>query len=117
MKKPEEEIAFGPEVAPGVRVALRRRGDEVREGFVRPMKDGAPIPPGTEVARVGDPSCGCEGGHWHELTPLYKYDAPNERGAPAARRATSDGPPQVATPAYREGFDRIFGKKAPVGLA
>jgi hypothetical protein len=104
----QEEIAFGPEVAPGVRVALRRQGDEVRQVFSRSLKDGEPIPLGTEVAQVGDPSREC--GHWRELTPLYKHGEPG-------KRAASDGPAQVATPAYRAGYDRIFGAKTPVGLA
>jgi hypothetical protein len=30
---------------------------------------------------------------------------------------TCDGPAQVATPAYREGYDRIFGTKPAVGQA
>lgn len=106
--KPKEEIAFGPEVAPGVRLALRRHADgEMQEVLVRSVRDGEPLLPGAEVAIVGAPSCGCEGGHRHELTPLYKY---------GAERAI-EGPAQVATPAYREGHDRIFGKKTLVGLA
>lgn len=106
--EPTEEIAFGPEVAPGVRLALRRQGDEVREVLVRSVRDGESIPPGAEVAMVGAPSCGCGGGHRHELTPLYKH---------GEQRATADGPAQVATPSYRAGYDRIFGKKQEVGVA
>jgi hypothetical protein len=38
---------------------------------------------------------------WHDIETVYRV---------------SDGPAQVATPAYRAGYDRIFGKKE-VGLA
>lgn len=37
--------------------------------------------------------------------------------APRQRLAAGDGPAQVASSAYSAGYDRIFGKKAPVGEA
>jgi len=36
---------------------------------------------------------------------------------PQVTRSTRSGPPNVATPAYREGWDRIFGKKSDIGEA
>lgn len=94
----DDEILFGPEIAPGVRSALRRSPDgSIREVTCSPLKDGATLQPSSEIANVSKTS---EGG-WHKLTDVYKLS----------------GPPQVATPRYREGYDRIFGKKQKVGLA
>lgn len=92
-----DEIQFGPELSPGVHAALRRTPDgEVRQVACSPMRDGAPLRPNSEVANVSETS---EDG-WHKLTSLYRT-----------------GPAQVATPRYREGYDRIFGKKQKVVLA
>jgi hypothetical protein len=102
-KKPEppDEIAIGPEVSPGAYAALRRRNGEVQRVLVRLAQDGKPIQPGSELVIVGDSSCECGDGHWRKLESVY-----GERSGPA----------QVATPAYRNGYDRIFGKQK-VGLS
>ena len=100
-----DEIFIGPEVSPGVRSGVRRGVDgEVTPMHFTPAKDGAPVPPGAELLFVDEPACEC--GTWMKGRSLYKSD-----------RATSDGPAQVATPVYRENYDRIFGKKPEVGLA
>lgn len=98
MKKREhDEIYFGPEIEPGVYAGLRRTPDgEVRQVKCAPMRSGAPLRLNSELAHVDEPS---EDG-WHPLTSVYK-----------------SGPAQVASPEYREGYDRIFGKKQKVGLA
>jgi hypothetical protein len=91
------EIQFGPEIAPGVHSALRRGPDgEIRQVACGPAKDGTPLRPSSEIVHVSEAS---EEG-WHKVTSLYK-----------------SGPAQVATPAYREGHDRIFGRKQKVWLA
>lgn len=94
-----DEIKIGPEVAPGVRAAIRRRGDETEPVYFTEHADGAPINPGEEYVRFGKPAR--DG--WRPVTSVYK--------------AAGDGPAQVATPSYREGYDRIFGKKQQVGQA
>ena len=97
-EKPRDEINIGPELAPGVHAAMRRKDDgEMRPVRVTIAKDGAPVPPGAELAHVSGQST--DG--WHKITTLFG----------------GDGPAQVATPEYREGYDRIFGKKQKVGLA
>jgi len=92
--KPTDEIAIGPEVSPGVRSALRRKDGVTKQVFVKLAKEGESIHQGTELAMVGDPTGDNDGAHWHALTSVYK-----------------GGPAQVATPAYRDGYDRIFGKQ------
>lgn len=85
------------------RVYTRRHSDgRTSEGILYPMQDGMPIPEGGELVDVSPP----DDDGWQDVESLYKSD-----------RATSDGPAQVATPAYRAGYDRIFGKKPSVGLA
>jgi len=93
----KDQIRWGPQIGPDARVAIRRDADgNEREVLARQPGDGAPMLPGTEVVTV---SPTCRDG-WHDVETLYRH-----------------GPPQVATPKYREGYDRIFGKKPDVGLA
>lgn len=108
-----DEIAIGPEVAPGIRAGLKRTADgEVTPMHFTPARDGVPVPPGAEVLFVDPVSDGtsssCECGTWRKVSSLYP---------PLAGQATSQGPAQVATPEYLENYDRIFGKKPEVGLA
>lgn len=95
-EKKSDEIRFGAQIAPGTHVATRRDDEGEREVVVRTPGDGTPIVPGTEILSV-NPKCS-DG--WHQIQTLYR-----------------SGPPQVATPAYRKSYDRIFGKKPDVGLA
>lgn len=99
--KPTDEIAFGPEIEPGVRVARRRSDGRTRNVLVTAAQDGVPVQPGSELATFDQQrKCDEDGTRWHTITSSYKQ-----------------GPAQVATPKYREGYDRIFGKKQPVGQA
>jgi len=92
-------MRFGSEIEPGRGAAIRRCGEGVSFGTFTEMKEGQPIPEGSELVRVG----ASDDDGWYDVTPIYKHE--------------SNGPPQVATPAYRDGHDRIFGKKQNVGLA
>ncbi len=76
------------------------RDAEGNERHIRyePTGDGEALKPGADLMRVSDE---CRDG-WHDVEILYR---------------ASSGPPQVATPEYREGYDRIFGKKPDVGIA
>lgn len=93
----DDEIQFESEISPGVFSALRRSPDgEIKRVAVSPFREGAPLYSSSEIANVSEASV--DG--WHKLKNVYK-----------------SGPAQVATPAYRDGYDRIFGKKQKVGLA
>lgn len=94
------EIDLGPEISDGVRVGVRRRGDEVQAVSLTTMKDGTSLTPGSELIDIEE-----HDGRYMAKT-LYKVPL-----------AGGDGPAQVATPAYRDGYDRIFGGKRSVGLA
>jgi hypothetical protein len=115
MKK--DQIRLGPETPSGQRSTIRRRGDEISTGVFGGLKEGQPIPKGAELISLGEP----DSDGWHDVNVHYRHES-----EPAAtpietlevqKRGTSDGPPQVATPAYRKGYDRIFGGKQKVGLA
>jgi hypothetical protein len=79
----------------GVRI-IRRRSEEapLEAGILQPLREGHPI--SGEVISLkqrGD-------------FP-FAYDVTTELAAPDA--PVSDGPPQVASPAYRKGWDAIWG--------
>jgi hypothetical protein len=88
-------LLTGPtEDGEGIKV-VRAREERIEAGEVRPLKDGKPLGAGEIVKlapRPGTPRvCDVE-----VLTKVGR----EERGS---------GPPQVATSAYRESWERIFG--------
>jgi hypothetical protein len=97
-EKTKDQVRLGPTIGPDQKAVIRRRDGAVGSGVLMKVEDGQPIPEGSELIHVG--AADDEG--WHDVTSLYTH----ERGGPA----------QVATPAYRDGYDRIFGKQK-VGLA
>lgn len=101
-----DRVNLGPHVGPNTRLAVRQSDEGSHLAFVSPAPDGVPIPDSTELIHLGEPDN--DDGGWQDVTTLY---------GPSDRRATSGGPAQVATEAYRDGHDRIFGKKPAVGLA
>lgn len=74
-------------------------------GTLKPAVDGAPIPSGADYVHLT--RCG---EHLHGET-LYSNSNSSEK--PVER----SGPAKVATPAYRSGWDNIFGKSNTVGQA
>jgi hypothetical protein len=102
-KEPDVVLLHGPtEDGEGARVLRARRG-AVEAGEVRPLKEGKPLGEGEVVTlhpRPGAP-CVCD----------VKVDY-----APAPKRGSS-GPPQVASSAYRDHWERIFGKRKPADAA
>lgn len=99
-KPKPDEICFGPEIEPGIRVAKRRCNGQIKHVKVAAVSDGEPIDPGSELATFDEQGRLEDGERWHTITSSYIH-----------------GPPQVATPAYRDGYDRIFGRKQEVGQA
>ena len=96
MTKQKDQVRLGPETGSGRGAAIRRHDGAVEFGTFMETKEGQPIPEGAELIRVGPE----DDDGWRDVTTVYK-----------------SGPAQVATPAYREGYDRVFGKKQKVGLA
>jgi hypothetical protein len=88
----------------GARV-LRARPGRIESGEVRPMQEGRPLAGGGEVVRLE---------RRKDLPALYdvrvECQVPATAPASEAQRA-GDGPPQVATRAYRDSWERTFGRK------
>lgn len=83
----------------GARV-LRARPGHVEAGEIRPLRQGQPLATGGEVVRLVErPDASCV----YDVKVDYKVPAST---APAVRAAS--GPAQVATPAYRDSWDRTF---------
>jgi hypothetical protein len=86
----------------GVRI-IRRRSQEapLEAGVLQPLREGHPI--SGEVISLKQ-----------RADFPFAYDVTTELPAPEA--SESDGPPQVASPAYRKGWDAIWGgrRRGPV---
>jgi hypothetical protein len=103
-------LLHGPtEDGEGARV-LRARGERFEAGEVRPMREGAPLAPRSEVVR---------------LTPRREspalFDVHVEHEVPpvpaeTSRPTSKAGPPQVATREYRESWERTFGPRRAKAL-
>jgi hypothetical protein len=80
------------------------RPGRLEAGEVRPLKEGRPIHGGGQVVRLA-PRSG--------LPNLYdvnvQYEAPSAKAHHASAAPPTEGPPQVATSAYRDSWDRTFG--------
>lgn len=112
MKK--TRIKIGPEINDRTRSVLIDKEDGLFVGTITTARDGQPIQDGQELVQIDR---ACQDG-WHDAETLYTYgeDTSVDSGNAASVLPTS-GPAQVATPAYRAGYDRIFGKKTAVGVA
>ncbi len=82
---------------------LRARPGRVEAGEVRPVVEGRPLAPGGEVVRL----------ERREGTPALfdvrvDYKVP-EKPASGDGAPSMSGPPQVATRAYRDSWERTFG--------
>jgi hypothetical protein len=102
-KTPSDDVVLvgGPtEDGEGAKV-LRLREERVETGEVRPLKDGQPLVGGeiVKLARRGKSRL-CD------VEVLAKVGKADE----GAEHRTGPGPAQVATRAYRESWERIFGR-------
>ena len=89
MKK--DKIRLTSELGEHRHMAVRRSGDEMTVGVLQPMREGQPLPPECELVQVDTESGDVDG--WFDSETLFK---------------NTSGLPQVATPKYREGYDRIL---------
>ncbi len=81
---------------------IRQRAEQLEVGRIRPIKDGQPL--AGELLRLEQRK---------EHARLFDVEVIHDT---TPRRATSAGPAQVATKAYREQWDRIFGAVSPAPL-
>jgi hypothetical protein len=101
--KPTDVVLLGPPTADGGGVhVIRARDEKVETGELRALQEGRPIT-GEVVTlspREGNPRV-CD------VTDSYRAPSPVE----AARAAPHKGPANVATDAYRDGWEEVFGRK------
>ena len=85
----------------GARV-LRARPGQLEAGEVRRLREGQPLMPGGELVRLVERP---EGANLYDVK--VDYAAP----AATAKAKSAGGPPQVASPQYRESWERTFARK------
>lgn len=95
---------------------LRKRGDELHLGEMRPLEEGKALTPGGEVVTLRPRA---ESPQLFDAQTLYRVpgeaSARSEAAAPTPAlpsdppSTVGGGPAQVSTPAYREGWGAIFG--------
>jgi hypothetical protein len=96
-KKREDVVMLGPELPEGRgRLVLRKRGEQVETGAIRPSEEGKPIV--GELVKLSP----------REEQGLYDVEVLHD-GRPA-RDGARDGPAQVASDGYRAGWARLFAK-------
>jgi hypothetical protein len=82
---------------------IRARGDQVEAGEVRPLREGKPLAPSGEIVQLvprRESPCLFDVRVQHALS-----QTPREEPRPQG------GPAQVATSAYRESWERTFGRR------
>lgn len=111
---PSPDVALVHQVnADGTVHVIRRRGDTLEAGALRPVADGAPIH-GELVALRPRENCPvlCDVDVLY-APPKAPEAPPAPAAAPAARRK---GPAQVATDVYRDNWDSIWSAKKTSSL-
>jgi hypothetical protein len=94
----DEFVVPGPQLPGGARMCLHHGVDHtVRAGVMKPMEDGKPIEEDAVLLEQ------------REGTGLY-----NVVGSVSDLKK---GPSKVNSPAFKSGWDRVFGKPATVGKA
>jgi len=94
----DEFVIPGPSLPGGARMCLHHGTDHtIRTGVMKPMEDGKPIEEDAVLLEQ------------REGTGLY-----NVVGSVSDLKK---GPSKVNSPAFRNGWDRVFGKPATVGKA
>jgi hypothetical protein len=104
---PQDVVILGPPTADGAGVhVLRAREEKLEVGELRALEEGRPIhgevvtlAPRKDNPRVCDVK--------------DSYRAPGASSSAPALALAHKGPAKVATEAYRDGWDEIFGKKPP----
>jgi hypothetical protein len=90
---------------------LRARPGRVEAGEVRALESGRPLAPGGQVVQLSP-----RGGSASNLYDVkVEYEVPGGRASEASEAPS--GPAQVATPAYRDSWDRTFGSRGGSSMA
>jgi hypothetical protein len=100
--KGKDLVRLGDPVGERVCPFIRHKADcSIQTGFLRKARDGEPLSAG--AVQLGNPQGDGVYEVLDEVAPVVALD--------------HSGPAQVASDAYRDGWDGIFGKRQPVGEA
>jgi hypothetical protein len=94
-------MMHGPTEDGGGAKVLRARPGRIEAGEVRPMREGKPLTSG-EIVRLEKRA---------DAPQLYDVKVEHEVKPAAPPVKSTPGPAQVATTAYRESWDRVFGSR------
>ncbi|MSP26554.1 MAG: hypothetical protein EXR75_15680 [Myxococcales bacterium] len=108
-KSPPRDLLFvGTTNENGDMRVLRQRQDQLEVGLIRPVVEGQALH--GEVVRLAQRS---EHARLFDVEVLYDGRRAgterDERSGGAQLRATTDGPPQISSAAYRTNWQRVFG--------
>jgi hypothetical protein len=111
-KKPSKDVVLlGPPTADGAGLhVIRARDERLEAGELRALEEGKPI-----VGEIVTLKPREENGRVCDVTDSYTPPPPTPaHAANTEAQLAHKGPAKVASPAYREGWDEIFGaKKTP----
>ena len=99
-------VLVGPETEAGGNAVLRHREDRLEIGEMRAVREGQPMGSGELVRLQKRPE------HARLVDVEVRFSVQPSPVAPEPR----SGPPQVATDAYRAGWESIFGGDGEGGL-
>jgi hypothetical protein len=97
----EDFVEIGPQLSDGSHSCLRHRAGVLEAGRIRRLEDGRPVDGPVIYLKPREGS-----GSAYDVVDSYDPGG-GERSGPA----------MVATPAYRSGWDQVFGKGRTVGQA
>lgn len=91
-------VLLGPPAEDGTTPFIRHLPDDsVRVGTMTPSKDGVPLQPGSEILRLTKGE-----GVGYDVEVVYGEQD---------RASRNKGPSKVSSPAYKDSWERIWGKK------
>ena len=94
----KDSVVLGPDIGEGKRPFIRHDTEHnFSIGTMRPIKNGQPIP--------------------EDAVSLKKIKGSHYEVQPIPEEVRNGRPAKVSSPEYRDGWDRIFGKKPTIGLA
>jgi hypothetical protein len=100
----KDVVLVGPATSTESHAVLRQREDRLELGELRAVREGRPLQGSGELVKLRPRE---------EHERLFDVDVVTALPSPPGQGRS--GPPQVASDAYREGWELIFGPPAPAG--
>ena len=110
--KPDDVVLVHGRTEDGALQVIRKKGDELSAGELRPVEEGKPIrgnllklTPREETPLLADVE------EEIAVSAPGASDGASDRASDRASEGALSGPPQVATDSYRKGWDGLWGRK------